>query len=1082
MRFVKSLQKPLVLVFLFCLLPLGAWAQNIVKGTVNDESGSPVIGATIKVAGTNEGALSDISGAFAVKADRNATLSISYIGYVTQKVSVNGRTDIVVVLKEDNTTLSDVVVIGYGTAKRSDISGSVASVDADKMLKKTPVNLADGLKGAAPGVLVTSQDGAPDALAQVRIRGVGTINGNSEPLYVVDGVQVGTDANFLNPQDIESIEVLKDASATAIYGSRGANGVVMITTKHGSKGVTHVDVSANWGIQTLQRKFDTLDNPDDYAALIRAGRAASGQNIVMPIWDSKYDGQRNYVDWQDVMTRTTLRENYNVSASGGTDKFQGNFSAGYLKNDGIVVNTRYERMNLRGTFKSKVNKYLEFGGDVNYTHSVSRGSNRGIGNNGNLSSLRDYATMSPTMDYTDSNGNVIHNNVVNSDGTYGTFFQTTTQGSETASQDSYYAVQMELDNPTRTNRVLANAFVDINPIKGLHLKSIFSWDKAQTQTSSWATPEHRYDANGNEITMVGTDTRREFNLSQSVNYTRQWESYITYNWSDDNHDVNVMLGNSVSNSYGSWVSAGAKDFPAETIRDLGLTSNLDTRDGNGAFNAETRFISYFGRLMYSFKDRYNLTATVRRDGSSNFGAGNRWGTFPSAAASWRISEEPFMKDVTAVSNLKLRLGWGRTGNAGSATSLAVAQMSSASNLYYFYAPGATTQSHITANGIAASRVVDTNLKWETNEQWNVGLDFSILNGNINVALDYFVRNSKDLLLYQSMRPSTGFADVYTNYGEVRNKGFEFSINYNKRLNKDWTIGATFTGSTLSNKIIKSGADIFSECSGGNDGTNIDGSNVQAVNAAGYKWEDHSICREGYAVGSYWGYRTDGIFRSQAEIDALNATAREKGYTAYQDESTAPGDIKFVDLNGDGTINGKDMDVIGNGFPKFNFGLTLNASYKNWDFSVYTYGVLGQDILSYSAMRLETILTDGDQTPNILKEAFANSYTNNPNGNVPRLNIIDRNYNTRCSDWWVKNGDFWKINNIQIGYTFPKSLIAPLMITSARLSFSISNLACISGYNKYGDPECGQGSVLFTGLDTGRYPTPRTYSFGLSVQF
>ena len=1091
-RKINSIQKPLVLLFLLCLFPMGALAQSIVKGIVSDEAGEPVIGATVKVQGSNEGAITDFDGNYSVKAASNATLSFSYVGYVTQTVNVGGRSTINITLKEDNTTLNDVVVIGYGTAKRSDISGSVASVDAAAMMKKVPINLADGLKGIAPGVIVTQQDGSPDALAQVRIRGVGTINGEANPLYVVDGVQVGNNANFLNPQDIESIEILKDASATAIYGSRGANGVVMITTKHGHQGAIHVDVSANWGIQTVSHYFDTV-GADEYAASIRLARAATGDQPAMEIWKEKYDGKRKYIDWQKEMTRAALRQNYTLSASGGTEKFQGNFSAGYMDNKGVVVNTSYQRMNLRGTFKAQPTKFLEVGGDINFTHGKSIGSNRGINNNGNLSSMRDYASLPPTMDYIGADGHIVSPNVVNPDGTYGVYQYMSGAGSELLSgQDNYYAAQMSLDNPSRTNRLLANIYADLTLLKGLHLKSIFSYDYSSNDSYSWTNPSYRYNEDKEVYVSAGGNASNSFNLSQSTGYSKGIETYLTYHWSNDIHDVTAMLGNSVSKSYGSWVSAGASDFPEDgMIRNLGLTNNIDTRDGNGAFNAETRFISYFGRVMYSFMNRYNLTATLRRDGSSNFGSGNRWGTFPSVAASWRISEEPFMKNVKWINNLKLRLGWGQTGNAGNATNLSVNQLSTSMNMYHFYGLGSSTQSFSTGNGMAYAKVIDTNLKWETNEQWNVGLDFSLLNGDLNVALDYFIRYSKDMLLYKSIRRSTGFDNVYTNSGKIRNRGFEFSINYNKRLNKDWTFGATLTGSTLSNKIMELDADIFNDCGGGNDGTTIDGSNAQTVDTNGFFWSNHSICREGYAVGSYYGYVAEGIFQNQSEIDALNDAALKKAQQAnpdakdiyYQNKFTAPGDVKFKDLNGDGIVDDNDMTIIGNGFPKFNYGLTLNASYKNWDMSIYTYGVFGQDILSYAAMRLETI-GSGDESKNaVLKEAYHNSWTaDNPNATLPRLLILDNNHNSRCSTMWVKNGNFFKINNIQIGYTFDKKLIAPLKLTSARVSLSISNLLCISPYNKYGDPECGQGSLLFTGLDSGRYPSPRTYALGLSVQF
>ena len=461
---LKSLQKPLVTLFLLCLLPLGALAQSIVKGTVNDEAGEPIIGATVKVQGGTTGAITDFNGAFSVQAASNATLSVSYVGYVTETVKVNGRSNIVVVLKEDTNTLNDVVVIGYGTMRKSDISGAVTSVDQEAVMKRIPTNIGQALQGAAAGVMVTQQDGAPDANAAIRIRGVGTINGDANPLYVVDGIQVGTSASFVNPADIERIEILKDASAAAIYGSAGANGVVMITTKHGKKGSSQINITADFGLQTLPYKLKTLD-VDTYAASIREARANQGVGVANMIWDQQYDGKRNSIDWQDVMTHAALRQQYGASISGGNDKTQYSLSFGYLDVDGLVVNSNYNRFSVRANVSSKINKYLEVGGDINYVHSQSHGSNAGIGNNGNLSSLRDFAFMAPTLDYLVNNvaGNEhIKVNVKNPDGSYGVGYQQTPDGWEGMTQilGNPYATQMENGDRARNgnDRVQTTAF------------------------------------------------------------------------------------------------------------------------------------------------------------------------------------------------------------------------------------------------------------------------------------------------------------------------------------------------------------------------------------------------------------------------------------------------------------------------------------------------------------------------------------------------------------------------------------------------------------------------------------------------
>ncbi|MGE0019736.1 MAG: hypothetical protein AB7S72_08735 [Draconibacterium sp.] len=468
---------------------------------------------------------------------------------------------------------------------------------------------------------------------------------------------------------------------------------------------------------------------------------------------------------------------------------------------------------------------------------------------------------------------------------------------------------------------------------------------------------------------------------------------------------------------------------------------------------------------------------------TGFCTNSRWGTFPSAALAWRVKEEGFMQDVSAISNLKLRLGWGQTGNSGGPTDLATAALTSNTIQYFFYPQGGAAGLGTTRqlnNGYVRT-LVDTNLKWETNEQTNIGIDLGVLDNNLNFTFDYFIRTSKDLLLRQAIRPSAGYTDVYTNYGEIQNKGFEFSVDYKKKIDQDWTIGATLTGSTIKNEIIEIGSDLFFE----NTGTTNDGSNVGAIGApSGTHWNGHSIMREGYAVGSFYGYEVEGIFQSQSEVDAANAAAVAAGHAQYQNQGTGPGDFKYKDLNDDGFINEKDMTILGDGFPKLNYGLNINVAYKNFDFSIYGYGVAGAKIYSYSAMTLSNMFpSDNGTTPNLLNEVSETAWTpTNQSTTMSKLSFLDLNYNMRGSDAWVKKGDFFKISTVQLGYSFDKNLMNQIKLEGARVYVAIQNLATFSGYNKYGDPEVGQGSVLYTGLDSGRYPMPRTYSFGLNIQF
>ncbi|MBQ9678591.1 MAG: TonB-dependent receptor [Prevotella sp.] len=1086
-RKIKLLQKPLVFLFLLCLFPLGAMAQSIVKGTVNDETGEPIIGATVKVQGTNEGAITDFNGQFSVNAASNATLNISYVGYVSQQVSVGGRNNISVTLKEDTNTLNDVVVIGYGTMKKSDISGSVATINKEQMERKIPVNIAQALQGAAAGVMVTNQDGAPGSKSAIRIRGIGTINGDAQPLYVVDGVQVGNNADFVNPSDIENIEILKDASASAIYGSAGANGVIMITTKHGQKGKMNVNITADWGLQTLPWKLDTLTG-DDYARSIRESKKNDGATLNNQIWSEAYDGKRNYIDWQDQMYQTGLRQQYGISASGGTDKTQYNFSVGYLDMKGIIANTHYDRLTSRASIKSKVNDYIEFGGDINYMYSTVKGNNIGLGNNANLSSQRDIAQMAPSLDYIDDvTGEHVKVNVVNPDGTYGASKAPTPDGWEgmTAGAQNPYASQMEIGRETRNSRISINPYIDITLLKlkehTLNLHSIASWTQTNSDNDEFSGMYKRYNMIGGKMTPVTYQGRDQeyysFGLGQSKGLSKGIETYLTYNWNTDFHNLTLMVGNSVSKYEGSWVSGSGHTFLSADNRLISLAETINP--SNGGFNAQVKTISYYGRLIYSLFDRYILTATVRRDGSSNFSSSNRWGTFPSAAFAWRITEEPFMKDVKWLSNAKLRLGWGQTGNAGGIAGRSTYALSSVDTKYQFYqlnGGGGPTGSFDRVQGFYAP-LVDTNLKWETNEQLNFGIDLGFLNNDLTVTIDYFTRKTKDLLLERQIRPSAGNTSIYTNFGQINNYGLEFSVNYNKRLNKDWTINVAFNGSTLKNEIKKMGVDYTSTCSGGNStysADDIDGSNLGAISGTGFVWNNHSICREGEAVGSYYGYKVAGIIKTQEDLDKALA----------QGQDAEMGDFLFVDTDGSGTLDDEDRVILGNGLPSFNFGLNLSASYKNWDFSVYTYGVLGMDILSYSKMRMSIMNPSDDSwTPALGVDSYAAMWSDdNPNGTLPRLTRLDNNKNSRISDAWIENGNFLKISNIQVGYTLPREIAKKLYLQSARVYVAVNNLATISPYTKYGDPEVGQGSVIYTGLDTGRYATPRTFQCGLNITF
>lgn len=1028
---------------LYKRLEKGQQSTLSIQGVVTDEKGESIPGAKVVVAGTTNGTISDIDGKFTLTVPANAVLKVSYIGYLSASVKVSpDRKQYTIVLREDTETLDEVVVVGYGTVRKSDVTGSVASVDADELMKRNPITLEQGLQGMAAGVQVVRTSGDPEGGVTVRIRGTATINNSADPLYVVDGIMVGTSASFLNPNDVESIEVLKDASATAIYGSRGANGVIMITTKKGAKGRVNLSFNANFGIQTLSKKMD-VTNAAQFAMAANKSAANDG-TPPNPVWADP--SALHNIDWQDEMSRNSLRQTYNLSVSGGSENTQSMMSVSYMNNDGIVRASNYKRLTARANVNHKIKDFIRTGLNLSYMHSEKEGG-------GNM---LNYASMIQTMDTlaVDGSGALQHVPVRYPDGTWG-HFPREGNGYNNKGADNPVAEAETRDDTKYWNRIVASAFIEIDLFKGLTFKSVGGVNYDAFSQHAYAMKHYR--------TYIGNSTD-DFTVTQNQNLELLLENYFTYDRTfNQKHHLTVMAGHSVTDYKPQDLRASSSIFPAYTIRRIELTSDPSTLSASGGLGKPSRQQSFFGRVMYGFNERYLVTATIRRDGSSNFGAGNRYGNFPSASLAWRISEESFIKDLDIFSNLKLRIGWGQTGNAGNTTNLSVDQLSSDRIAYYLYNTGSAIFN--IAPGLAQTREIDTNLKWETNEQTNLGLDVGLLNNSLTLTLDYFRRDAKDLLLYRTLRPSTGYANIYTNAGHIRNTGFEFEVGYQKTVG-DWYINAKANGTFLKNKAIEVGEDIYSS----------------ADVADGANWGNYSITRNGYPVGSFYGWRIDGIFQTQEEIDVLNAEAVAKGVESGKYQNAVPGDFKFKDLNGDGTIDDEDREILGDGYPTLTYGLNLSLGWKNWDLNLYLYGVVGQDILSYSYRNLTNIGTADGGYHSVLKEYAAQAW-NGPgtSDQYPRLTRQDPNHNSQVSDAYIQNGDFLKVQNLQIGYTFPNEWIRPLRLESLRVFASVENLCTITGY-KAGDPEVGSNKVLQTGFDYGRYPFPRTYTFGLSFGF
>ena len=954
-------------------------------------------------------------------------------------------------MHEASIALDQVVVVGYGTSKRGDVTGSISSIDAAEIKKVPVVNVGQALQGRMSGVQVTNNDGTPGAGVQVLIRGVGSFGDNS-PLYVVDGYP-GASISNLNPSDIQSIDVLKDASAAAIYGNRAANGVVIITTKRGNADKMQLSVDATVSVQFKPSTFDVL-NAQDFASL--ATEISKKENApVLDAWANP-SGLRT-IDWQDLMYRAGLKQNYNLSLRGGSEKVQTSISLGLTNQEGVVRFSDYKRYNIALTQDYKPLKWLKSSTSLRYAYTDNKtvfGS--GQGGVGRL------AKLIPTM-----TGNPLTDEVENANGVFGFYDK---NANAVRDNENVYARSKSNDQKNISHNLIANTSLEINPFKGLVFKTNFG-------ISYGASSGYDFNPYDDRVPTTRLATYRQY-ASKSFEYL--WENTLNYSNTFGKHSIDVLGGVSIQENTARNMSVYGEGLSSDGLRNLGSLQTM--RDISG--NQQTwSLASQFARLTYKFAERYILTGTVRRDGSSRFMRGNRWGVFPSVSAAWRIKEESFLKDVDFISNLKLRASYGEAGNQN----IGLFQYQSSyttgkrsSNYGYVFGQDKTY-----IDGMVQAFLPNPNLKWETSKQTDIGIDLGFFNNKLMLTADYYIKKSSDFLLEIQMPAQTGFTKATRNVGSVKNNGFEFSVDYRDNSH-DFKYGVNVNLTTVKNKIER--------LSPGKDAV----ANLQSLGfptTGNTSWAVFSMSKVGGSIGEFYGFQTDGIIQNQAEIDALNANAHrlnQDDNVWYIASGTAPGDRKFIDQNGDGVITDADRVSLGSPLPKFYGGINLSGEYKGFDFNLFFNYSVGNKILNFVKRNLISMGGEGSiGLQNVGKEFYDNRWTEtNPTNKYPRAVWSDVSGNSRVSDAFVEDGSYLRLKNIEVGYTLPANILKKASISKLRIFASVQNLFTITGYSGM-DPEIGQsmssstgvaGGVTASGVDVGIYPYSRFFTMGFNLEF
>lgn len=982
-----------------------------VTGTVTDVSGEPIIGANIRIKGTTTGTITDIDGNFSIEAKPQSVIEVSYIGYLTQETVINNQKSIRFLLKEDTKTLDEVVVIGYGVQKKADLTGSVANINTEKLNTQSNANIGQALQGKIAGVDIVSQGGAPGSGTRIMVRGIGTLN-NASPLYIVDGMYMNS-IDHINPNDIASIDVLKDASSAAIYGSRAANGVIIVTTKEGSntEGKPIIDLSVNLGISTASKFLDMLD-AKGWAEVTTIARQAIGK----PALDMATDlANKPDNDWQDIMFRPALMQNYNLSVKGGGKYSTYYTGLGYFNQDGIVKGTNYQRYNIqskndykRGIFSAGTNLIISFSHDKPL-HQELRGGMIGT-------ILQSVPTLEKYDDTREGGYGGTYGDVVNIPHPLAIIDDNT------------------MDRYNENVKIFANLYAQIELFKGLKYKLNLTPDFSFERYKNYLN-KYDFGLATNSITQLTERQRRRRNILV--------ENLLTFDRTFGEHKISALAGYTYQDSRFRHIQAYGEGLP-QGLEEIDAATTNRSNEGNSWRSVLT---SILGRVFYSYQNKYLFTATIRRDGSSKFGKNNRYGYFPSFSLGWNVAEEKFMENVHWLDQLKLRGGYGVLGNQ----EIDNYQYSSTitTGINYPDGNGGLLQ------GAFPKNFANPDIKWEETAMTNVGIDFMAFNNRLSLTADYYVKNTKDILLTVPIPISSGGAnDPIRNAGKIRNNGFEFNLGWMDQPNPDISYGINLIGSFNKNKVIAMGSESGS-IKGGSTNQNITTSETKA----------------GYPIGGYWLISTAGYFNSQEEVDAYAKDGKKIQPAAE------PGDIKFVDANNDGVINDDDRVFQGSPFPDFTFALNGNMRYKNFDLSIGLQGVLGNKIYNATRQTLEDV-TKGS---NFLASCLDYWTPENKNASHPRLTWDDPNRNTRAeSDRYLENGSYLRLRSVQLGYTFPQTWFKGA-IQHARVYINAENLFTITSYSGY-SPDVNADNANYRGFDNFIYPTNRTFMLGLNVTF